>query len=142
MSRLLLAGAALALAAGVSAYAQPAPSSPPPAAAPSAAPAGVPATAASLKPGMVVHDKAGGTVGTINRVGKTAAGEDAVEVNIDGSPVGLPANILIVAQNGDVVSPVTKDQIKAAAAAQSGSSGATPPPATAPPAAPPGKSPT
>jgi hypothetical protein len=137
MTRALLAGAAVALCTAITAHAQPAaaPASPP-AAAPTAAapqaatpqaPAGAPASAANLKPGMVVKDKAGGAIGTVNRVGKTADGSDAVEVNIDGKPVGLPANILTVAQNGDVVAPVSKAQIQAAAAGQP----------AAPPAAPP-----
>ena len=76
---------------------------------------------------MIVHDKTGGTIGSVSRVGKTADGADAVEVNIDGKPVGLPISMFTVAQNGDLVSPVTKAQIQAAAAGAATGAAAAPP---------------
>jgi 2-oxoglutarate dehydrogenase E2 component (dihydrolipoamide succinyltransferase) len=135
MTRALLAGAAFAFAGAIAAHAQPAPAAPAapagpaPAAAAPAAPAGAPASAANLKAGAVVKDKSGGTIGSVSRVGKTADGADAVEVNIDGQPVGLPASLLTVADNGDVVAPVTKAQILAAQAkASAGAAPAAKPP--------------
>ena len=67
---------------------------------------------------MAVKDTTGAVVGSITQVGKTADGTPAVVVNIDGKPVGLPASMFTLAQNGsEVVSSATKAQIEAAAAA-------------------------
>jgi ligand-binding sensor protein len=67
---------------------------------------------------MVVKDTSGATVGTVVQVGKATNGLEAVVVNIDGKPISLAANVLTPAGDG-MVSSVTKDQIKAAAAKQS-----------------------
>src|SRR5262249_43650939 len=86
MTRVLLAGAAIPLATASTAQAQPsapaahgaaapAPSAGAAPAAPGAA-AGTPATAANLKPGAMIKDSTGGTIGSVNRVGKTADGQD------------------------------------------------------------------
>jgi hypothetical protein len=129
MSRALFLGSALAMTLGYAAHAQ---SAMPPsgASAPSQAPADqAPAdqsaapssadtpTATTAKPGMVVKDSSGATVGTVVNVGKAANGLMAVVVNIDGKPVSLAANMLTPAGSG-LVSSMTKAEIKAAAAKQ------------------------
>jgi hypothetical protein len=126
MLKTLLLGASFALAIGAAAEAQPsmppsdtAPpsdSAPPPAdaTAPSASQAGVDA-AMVAKPGMVVKDNAGATVGTVVQAGQTAEGVHAVVVQVDGSPFTLAANTLTPTGDG-LVSSMSKAQIKAAAA--------------------------
>lgn len=139
MKRAFLYGAALALTLGFAAQAQnapqPTPDAPPasePAAPPTAAtPANPdptakgPADASSdvsatvaFKAGQAVTDASGGAVGKIARVGKTADGTDAVEVDIDGKKVSLPASALSMSPTGTgVVSSMTKADILAASAA-------------------------
>lgn len=122
--RTLLLGAGVATALGFAAQAQttPAPESvaapPPPAASPpadvaAAASAGVDATAA-VKPGMIVKDNAGATVGKIVQVGKTADGTAAAVISVDGKSSTVAATTLTPAGDG-LVSSMTKAQIKAAA---------------------------
>jgi hypothetical protein len=67
----------------------------------------------------VVKDASGATVGTVVQVGKATNGLDAVVINVDGKPISLAANLL-TPDGAGLVSSVTKDQIKAAAAKQSG----------------------
>jgi hypothetical protein len=125
MLKTLLLSASFALAIGAAAQAQPsmppsdtAPPSdsapPADATAPSASQAGVDA-AMVAKPGMVVKDNAGATVGTVVQAGQTAEGVHAVVVQVDGSPFTMAANTLTPTGEG-LVSSMTKAQIKAAAA--------------------------
>jgi hypothetical protein len=124
MLRALFLGATLATTLGYAAQAQSdmSPSGAPPS---SQAPADQSSTqsgadsATTAKPGMVVKDTSGGTVGTVVKVGQATNGQTAVVVNIDGKPISLAANMLTPAGDGLVCS-MTKDQIKAAAAKQSG----------------------
>ena len=109
-------GAALALAVGFAALAQTSAAQqvtpPPSAGAPPASDAT--ATATAFKAGMVVKDSAGATVGKIARVGKTAEGTAAVEVNVDGKTVNLAASTLTLSPSGtEAVSSMTKAEIKA-----------------------------
>ncbi len=116
----LLLGAGLAATLGFAAHAQSmpapdqsdaqAPAGQPPADA-AAPPSGADATAA--KPGMVVKDSAGATLGKVVQVGQTADGQSAVVVEVDGAPITLAANMLTPNGNG-LVSSMTKAQIKAA----------------------------
>jgi hypothetical protein len=119
MLKTLFLGAALATTMGYAAQAQSdtapsgvAPQSQAPAQA--AADANTPNTA---KPGMVVKDASGATVGTVVQVGQATNGLSAVVVNIDGKPISLAANMLTPAGDG-LVSSLSKDEIKAAAAKQ------------------------
>lgn len=73
----------------------------------------------TAKPGMVVKDASGATVGTVVKVGKTASGQTAVVVNVDGKAVSLATNMLTPAGDG-LLSSVSKEEIKAAAAKQAG----------------------
>ena len=120
--RSLLLGAGVATALGFAAQAQtmPAPDSAaaPPAASPpadaaAAAQHGVDATAA-VKPGMIVKDNAGATVGKIVQVGKTADGTAAAVISVDGKSSTVAATTLTPAGDG-LVSSQTKAQIRAAA---------------------------
>src|SRR6516225_2274136 len=91
MTKTLLCTAAFALSFAGAAAAQ---NAPPRDAAPAAAtpPASVPAASAAdpadpakgLKAGMPVTDNAGQSVGTIGRIGKTADGTAAAELNVAG----------------------------------------------------------
>jgi hypothetical protein len=125
--RNLLLGASVATALGFAAQAQtmPAPDegAAPPSAeqapAPAGADTGTDASTTAAKPGMVVKDSAGETVGQVVQVGQTADGQAAVVVNVDGRPFTLAANMLTPAGDG-MVSSVTKAQIKAAAAKSPG----------------------
>jgi hypothetical protein len=118
MLRNLLLSASLTML-GFTAQAQPgampaAPQSPAsePPAAPSASQSGVDA-AAIAKPGMVVKDSAGATVGTVVQAGRTAEGVSAVVVQVDGRPFTLAASSLTPAGDG-LVSSMSKTEIKAA----------------------------
>ena len=143
MKRAFLYGAALALTLGFAAQAQDAPQTAPDAtpAAPASEPAAPPTAATppanpdptakgpadassdvsatvAFKAGQAVTDASGGAVGKIARVGKTADGTDAVEVDIDGKKVSLPASALSMSPTGNgVVSSMTKADILAAQAA-------------------------
>lgn len=111
--RAFFLGTGVALSLGLAAQAQAADQA---AQAPSAgAPAAesVPATAADFKPGAVIKDPDGATVGTVVRAGAAANGQMAVVVNIEGKTVSLPASLFTVA--GDTLtSSATKAQIEAA----------------------------
>lgn len=76
-------------------------------------------TATTAKPGMVVKDSSGATIGTVVKVRKAANGKMAVVVNIDGKPVTVASNMLTPAGDG-LVSSMSKDELKAAAAKKSG----------------------
>src|ERR1700733_15505073 len=97
MFRNLLLGAGLAAALGFAAHSQtmPAPDqsdAQSPAGQPSAdasAPQSGSDTAAVAKPGMVVKDSAGATLGKVVQVGQTADGQSAVVVEVDGAPITL-----------------------------------------------------
>jgi hypothetical protein len=116
MIRQLILGAGLVSAASA-AYAQPITHSslPPP-----AVQSGMSAMQAAsdadavVKPGMTVRDDTGATVGTVTQVGKTAAGESAVVVNVDGQPFTLAASRLSASGGGGLVSSMTKAEIKGA----------------------------
>jgi hypothetical protein len=114
----ILAGAGLAAAIAFTAQAQSMPDAAQSAGQPAAgyAPSDRAASAATPRPGAVVKDANGQTVGTITQVGQTSAGESAVVVQVDGQPFTLAANVLSPAQGG-FVSTMTKAQIKAAARA-------------------------
>jgi len=124
MLRALFLGATLAATLGYAAQAQPDTSSPgaaPQSQAPAdqAAPQPGANTPTTAKPGMVVKDTSGATVGTVVQVGQASNGQSAVVVNIDGKPISLAANMLTPAGDG-LVSSMSKDDIKAAAAKQAG----------------------
>ncbi|MGR4863799.1 hypothetical protein [Caulobacter sp. LARHSG274] len=133
MTRALFCGSALALMIGFAAQAQNAPPPTTPSQEPSTpsqepgqgqevnpAPAMPPGTDASavasvFKPGMIVKDSAGATVGTVEQVGQTADGSTAIEVSVDGKAINLSPSILAVSGDGEeAVSSMTKAQIKAA----------------------------
>jgi hypothetical protein len=114
MFRLFLLGGALSASIGGYALAQTAATQPP--SAPPAAGATVDSAVANVKPGTVVKDANGATVGTVVRVGQTNDGQIAVVVSVDGQPVNLASNILTPAADG-LVSSMTKAQIMAAAKA-------------------------
>jgi hypothetical protein len=124
MTKTLLCAAAFALAFAGAATAQ---NAPPRDAAPAAAtpPASVPAASAAdpadpakgLKAGMPVTDNAGQAVGTIGRIGKTADGTAAAELNVDGGKtLALSMANLSLAPSGDhAVVAASKAQVQAAA---------------------------
>jgi hypothetical protein len=119
-----LIGAIVISFIGFAAQAQPPPSNPISPAQPEAArtgdPADVSATLAAFRPGMLVKDASGVTVGPIRRVGQTADGAAAVEVELDGRAVSLSPHILTVNETGDgALSSMTKAEIKAASARSS-----------------------
>ncbi len=118
MIRTFLCAGALALSLGGSAMAQrpvnSAPASPPEPAAPAQPTATNPG--GPFTPGMPVKDSSGETIGTINRVGRTADGAPAVELNVDGKPVTMALAALTLADAGDhAVTSATKAQVEAAA---------------------------
>ena len=121
LRKTFLIGTGMALAIGWAANAQTTDSSQLPPAAPSgaatapadAAPA--PATVTDFKPGDVIKDTAGATVGTVVKAGQATNGQLAVVVNIDGKDVSLPGNLFTVAA-GVVTAQATKAQIQAAVA--------------------------
>lgn len=139
--RILLAGAALSLAAGL-AQAQPPTTAPPgdtavnppvsatppnPPAPPSttAPPATTPSattppasdttatTASAYKAGATIKDAQGQVIGTIAKVTKTPDGATTVSAKVDGRTVNLPASALTVGADGSVVSSMSKAQITA-----------------------------
>jgi len=116
MVRTLLCASALALSFGFAAQAQDPPSKDktPPAAATSGK--DVTATTSALKPGMVVKDSAGVTLGKITRIDKAADGTEAVAVSSDSGKINLAAATLTVSPSGkEAVSSQTKAEIQAAA---------------------------
>jgi hypothetical protein len=118
-------GAVVALSIGPAARAQPPPSNPISPAPAETAPAGeqsdVGAVAPDFRPGMVVRDPSGATIGPITRVAQTADGAAAVEVDLDGRRVSLSPSILMLKPSGDgVLSSMTKAEIRAAAARSPG----------------------
>lgn len=118
-----LLGAVLALSLSADAQGQPAPPPSPPVSPtpPEDAPTGdqsdASATVGDFRPGMIVKDPAGLTVGPITRVAQTAEGATAVEVNLDGRRVSLSPNVLTLSPAGDgALSSMTKAEIQAASA--------------------------
>lgn len=121
MRQAYLLGAVLALSIGPAAHALPPPAEPvspaPAEAAPTAAPSDVSAVAPDFRPGLVVKDPSGLTIGPITRVAQTADGVTAVEVNLDGRRVSLSPSVLMLKPSGDgVVSSMTKAEIRGASA--------------------------
>jgi hypothetical protein len=124
MTKTLLCTAALALSFAGAAAAQ---NAPPRDAAPAAAtpPTSVPSASAAdaadptkgLKTGMSVTDSTGQAVGTIGRIGKTADGTAAAELNVDGGKtLALSLANLSLAPSGDhAVVAASKAQVQAAA---------------------------
>ena len=122
MRRTFFCATALALSFGGLAMAQTdraptsarsAPDAPPPAA--SAADPSADA-AAAFTPGMPVQDPSGQTVGVISRVGKTAEGVPAAELNVDGKPITIAlANLSLAPTRDHAVTSATKAQVQAAA---------------------------
>lgn len=124
--RMLLAGAALSLAAGL-AQAQPPTTAPPgdtsvnplnPAAPPATAttPPATDTTAltgSAYKTGATIRDAQGQVIGTIAKVTKTPDGATTVSAKVDGRTVNLPASALTVGADGTVVSSMSKAQITA-----------------------------
>jgi hypothetical protein len=127
MTKTLLCTAAFALAfAGAAAAQEAAPGPAPNDAAPAAAtpPTSVPSAQAGdpadptkgLKAGMSVTDNAGEAVGTIGRIGKTADGTPAAELNVDGKTLPVSLANLSLAPSGDhAVVSASKAQVQAAA---------------------------
>ena len=116
-----LLGAFLALSIGPAAIALPPPAEPVSPAPAEAAPAGehsdVSAVAPDFRPGLVVKDPSGLTIGPITRVAETAEGATAVEVDLDGRRVSLSPSILMLNPSGDgVLSSMTKAEIRGATA--------------------------
>jgi hypothetical protein len=142
MMRILLAGAALSLAAGL-AQAQTPPAAPPgdtqvnpPASATPPNPPAPPSTtapsttttpsaatppasdttattASAYKAGATIKDAQGQVIGTIAKVTKTPDGATTISAKVDGRTVNLPATALTVGADGTVVSSMTKAQITA-----------------------------
>lgn len=132
MIRILLAGAAMSLAAGL-AQAQtppstevnppvsatpPNPPAPPstttPPAATTAPGADTTATAGSpYRTGAAVKDGQGQLIGTIARIVKTPDGATTVSVTVDGRNVNLSASNLTPSADGGAVSAMSKAQITA-----------------------------
>jgi hypothetical protein len=123
MTKLLLCTAAVALSFAGAAVAQ---NAAPKDAAPAAAapPTSVPAASAAdpadptkgLKAGMSVTDNAGAAVGTIGRIGKTADGTAAAELNVNGKTLPISMAMLSLAPAGDhAVVSASKAQVEAAA---------------------------
>jgi len=114
-------GAILALSIGSAARAQPPPSEPISPTPAEGAEIGdqpeVSAVAADFRPGMVVKDASGRTIGSITRVDQTADGATAVEANIDGRRVSLsPAVLSLNASGTGALSSMTRAEILAALA--------------------------
>jgi len=66
---------------------------------------------------MLVRDPSGIIVGRITRVGQTAEGETAVEVDLDGRRVNLSPNVLSVDASGTGArSSMAKAEIQGASA--------------------------
>ena len=129
MMRILVAGAALSLAAGLAQAQTPSP--------PAASQVNPPATAASPNPpappsattppasdttamagspyktGAMVKDAQGQLIGAIAKVVKTPDGATSVSVNVDGRNVNLPASNLTPSADGGAVSTMSKAQIQA-----------------------------
>ena len=129
MMRILVAGAALSLAAGLAQAQTPSP--------PAASQVNPPATAASPNPpappsattppasdttamagspyktGAMVKDAQGQLIGAIAKVVKTPDGATTVSVNVDGRNVNLPASNLTPSADGGAVSTMSKAQIQA-----------------------------
>ena len=129
MMRILVAGAALSLAAGLAQAQTPSP--------PAASQVNPPATAASPNPpappsattppasdttamagspyktGAMVKDAPGQLIGAIAKVVKTPDGATTVSVNVDGRNVNLPASNLTPSADGGAVSTMSKAQIQA-----------------------------
>lgn len=122
MTKTLLCTAAFALTfAGAAAAQNAAPRDAGPASA--APPTSVPAASAAdpadptkgLKAGMSVTDNAGESVGTISRIGRTADGTPAAELNVDGKTLPISLANLSLAPAGDhAVVAATKAQVEAA----------------------------
>ena len=123
---LLCTAAALALSfAGAAAAQNAAPNDAAPAAAtpPTSAPAASVADPADpadptkgLKEGMSVTDASGAAVGTISRIGKTADGQAAAELNVEGKTLAISLASLSLAPSGDhAVVAASKAQVEAAA---------------------------
>lgn len=142
MMRMLLAGAALSLAAGL-AQAQTPPAAPPgatqvnppvsatppnPPAPPSTTAPTSPTTpgaetppasdttamaGAAYKTGATIKDAQGQVIGTIAKVTKTPDGATTISAKVDGRTVNLPASALTIGADGTVVSSMTKAQITA-----------------------------
>jgi hypothetical protein len=116
-----LFAAVLVLSIGPAAQAQPPPSEPvsptPAEEARTGDQADVSAVAADFRPGMLVKDPSGFTVGSITRVTQTANGATAVEVDVDGRRMSLAPSILSLNARGDgALSSMTKAEIQAASA--------------------------
>ena len=125
---LLCTAAALALSlAGAAAAQNAAPNDAAPAAA--TPPTSVPSASAAdpadptkgLKAGMPVTDSSGAAVGTISRIGRTADGQAAAELDVDGKTLALSIANLSLAPSGDhAVVAATKAQVQAAAGKSGG----------------------
>lgn len=123
MTKTLLCTAAFVLSfAGAAAAQNAAPNDAAPAAA--TPPTSVPSASAAdpadptkgLKAGMTVTDTAGEAVGTIGRIGRTADGTAAAELNVDGKTLPISLANLSLAPSGDhAVVSATKAQVQAAA---------------------------
>jgi hypothetical protein len=123
MTKTLLCTAALALSFAGAAAAQNAPpadaapaAATPPTSTPSAAAADAADPTRGLKEGMSVTDSSGAPVGTISRIGKTADGTPAAELNVEGKTLPIALAALTLAPSGDhAVVAATKAQVEAAA---------------------------
>ena len=120
MMRILVAGAALSLAAGLAQAQTPSPPAAsqvnPPAPPSATTPPASDTTAMAGSPyktGAMVKDAQGQLIGAIAKVVKTPDGATTVSVNVDGRNVNLPASNLTPSADGGAVSTMSKAQIQA-----------------------------
>jgi hypothetical protein len=72
--------------------------------------------AKGLKAGMPVTDNTGAAVGAISRIGRTADGTAAAELNVSGKTLAISMANLTLAPGGDhAVVSASKAQVEAAA---------------------------
>ena len=114
-----LLGPVLALATGYAAHAQTPPGQPvnptPSEQAPTGEQPDASAKVAGFRPGMIVKDASGSTIGPITRVGQTAEGVAAIEVDLNGRRVSLSPTVLTLSTTGDtVMSSMSKAELQAA----------------------------
>lgn len=69
------------------------------------------ASVSPYKPGMVIKDAQGATIGSVARVIKTPDGATTISATVDGRNVNLPASALTLGADGGAVSSMSKAQI-------------------------------
>jgi len=69
-----------------------------------------------LKPGVVVKDRHGATVGLITKVDQSKDGQPAVQLDVNGTPITVLVSQLRLARRGDqAVISLTRSQIRTSA---------------------------